>query len=152
MGWKLCLEASKFFIASWPINSCYMKTALITLSILILFSLVFFFYRRIINKRSKLIKNEINPEEISKWKKDRRKNRTPISLNVEAMGNNVEKSHELWKSLSKIVHESKWIGQSKEKIDLAAELNSLINKNKGNYLELQNLEFRIKNELINDQN
>jgi hypothetical protein len=129
-----------------------MKTAFIALSVLILCCLVFFFYRIKLNKRKNLVNNEINPEELSKWKKDRRKNNTPISLNVEAMGNNVEKSHELWKALSKIVHESKWIGQSKEKIDLAAELNSLINKNKGNYLELQNLEFRIKNELINDQN
>jgi hypothetical protein len=113
---------------------------------------LFFFYRRKINKRKKLINNEINPEELSKWKKDRQKNRIPISLNVEAMGNNVEKSHELWKSLSKIVHESKWIGQSQEKIELAAELNTLINENKTNYLELQNLELRIKKELINDQN
>jgi len=129
-----------------------MKTAFIALSVLILCCLVFFFYRIKLNKRKNLVNNEINPEELSKWKKDRRNNNTPISLNVEAMGNNVEKSHELWKALSKIVHESKWIGQSKEKIDLAAELNSLINKNKGNYLELQNLEFRIKNELINDQN
>ncbi len=129
-----------------------MKTTLITLTILILCCLVFLFYRRKINKRKKLIINQINPEELSKWKKDRRKNKTPISLNVEAMGNNVEKSHELWKALSKIVHESKWIGQSQEKIELAAELNSLINENKTNYLELQNLEFRIKNELINDQN
>jgi hypothetical protein len=129
-----------------------MKTAFIALSVLILCCLVYFFYRIKLNKRKNLVNNEINPEELSKWKKDRRKNNTPISLNVEAMGNNVEKSHELWKALSKIVHESKWIGQSKEKIDLAAELNSLINKNKGNYLELQNLEFRIKNELINDQN
>ena len=129
-----------------------MKTTLITLTILILCCLVFFFYRRKINKRKKLIINQINPEELSKWKKDRRNNNTPISLNVEAMGNNVEKSHELWKALSKIVHESKWIGQSQEKIELAAELNTLINENKANYLELQNLELRIKNELINDQN
>jgi hypothetical protein len=129
-----------------------MKTALITLSIFILCSFVFLYYRRIKNKRNKLIKNDIDLEEISKWKKDRRKNRTPISLNVEAMGNNVEKSYELWKSLSKIVHESKWIGQSQEKIELAAELNTLINENKANYLELQHLEWRIKNELINDQN
>lgn len=126
-----------------------MKTTLITLTILILCCLVFFFYRRKINKRKKLIINQINPEELSKWKKDRRKNKTPISLNVEAMGNNVEKSHELWKALSKIVHESKWIGQSQEKIELAAELNTLINENKTNYLELQNLELRIKNELVN---
>lgn len=129
-----------------------MKTALIALFILILCCLVFFFYRRIIDKRNKLIKNEINPEEISKWKRDRRKNITPISLNVEAMGNNVEKSHELWKSLCKIVHESKWIGRSQEQQELAAELNSLINKNKANYLELKNLELRIENELINSEN
>ena len=64
------------------------------------------------------------------------------------MGNNVEKSHDLWKSLSKIVHESKWIGQSQEKIELAAELNSLINEHKANFLELQKLELRIKNELL----
>ncbi len=124
-----------------------MKTVIITLSILIFFSSLFLLYRRIKNKKKKLIKNDIDPEEISKWKKDRRKNRTPISLNVEAMGNNIEKSHELWKSLSKIVHESKWIGQSQEKIELAAELNALINEKKANYLELQNLELRIKNEL-----
>ena len=140
MGWKFCVEASKFLIASWPINSYDMKIALFALSILILCCLMFFLFRRIINKRNKLIKNEINLEEISKWKKDRRKNRTPISLNVQAMGNNVEKSHELWKALSKIVHESKWIGKSQEKIELAAELNTLINENKANYLELQNLE------------
>ncbi len=152
MGWQLCLEASKFLITAWPIKLCNMKTALITLFILIFFSLILLLYLRIKNKRKKLIKNDIDLEEISKWKKDRRKDRIPISLNVEAMGNNVEKSHELWKSLSKIVHESKWIGQSQEKIHLAAELNSLINKNKGNYLELQNLDLRIKNELINDQN
>ena len=125
-----------------------MKTAFIALSILILCCLVFFFYRIKLNKRKNLVNNEINPEELSKWKKDRRKNRTPISLNVEAMGNNVEKSHELWKSLSKIVHESKWIGQSQEKIELAAELNSLINEHKANFLELQKLELRIKNELL----
>ena len=127
-----------------------MKTAIITLSIFIICTLVFLFYRRIKNNRNNLIKNDINPEEISKWKKDRRKNRTPMSLNVEGMGNNLEKSHELWKSLSKIVHESKWIGQSQEKIELAAELNTLINENKENYLELQHLELRIKNELINN--
>ena len=129
-----------------------MKTAFIALSVVILCCLVFFFYRRKLKKRKHLVNNEINPEELSKWKKDRRKNRIPISLNVEAMGNNVEKSHELWKVLSKIVHESKWIGQSKEKIELATELNTLINENKGNYLELQNLELRIKNELISNQN
>lgn len=126
-----------------------MKNAFIALSVLILCCLMIFFYRRKLNKRKNLVNNEINPEELSKWKKDRRKNRIPISLNVEAMGNNVEKSHELWKSLSKIVHESKWIGQSQEKIELATELNTLINENKTNYLELQNLEMRIKKELIN---
>jgi hypothetical protein len=152
MGWGFCMEASKFLIASWPINLYNMKIAIIILTTLILCFLVFFFYRRNINRRKKSINNEINPEELSKWKKERRKDKTPISLNVEAMGNNVEKSHELWKALSKIVHESKWIGQSQEKIELAAELNTLINENKTNYLELQNLELRIKNELINDQN
>jgi len=129
-----------------------MKTVFIVLSVVILCCLVFFFYLRKLKKLKHLVNNEINPEELSKWKKDRRQNRIPISLNVEAMGNNVEKSHELWKALSKIVHESKWIGQSMEKIELAAELNTLINENKGNYLELQNLELRIKNELINNQN
>ena len=129
-----------------------MKTAFIALSVLIFCCLMFFFYRIKLNKRKNLVNNEINPGELSKWKKDRRKNRIPISLNVEAMGNNVEKSHELWKSLSKIVHESKWIGQSQEKLELAAELNILINENKTNYLELQNLEKRIKKELINNQN
>jgi hypothetical protein len=129
-----------------------MKTVFIVLSVVILCCLVFFFYLRKLKKLKHLVNNEINPEELSKWKKDRRQNRSPISLNVEAMGNNVEKSHELWKALSKIVHESKWIGQSMEKIELAAELNTLINENKGNYLELQNLELRIKNELINNQN
>lgn len=126
-----------------------MKTTLIALTILILCCSVFLFYRI---KIKKIIKNEINLDEIIKWKEERRKNRTPVSLNVEAMGNNVEKSHELWKVLSKIVHESKWIGKSQEKIELAAELNTLVNENKGNYLELQNLELRIKNELINDLN
>jgi hypothetical protein len=129
-----------------------MKTVLITLSILILFCLMFLLYRIVKNKRKKLIINDIDQEEMSKWKKDRRKDRIPISLNVEAMGNNLEKSHELWKSLSKIVHESKWIGQNPEKIELAAEFNSLINEHKANYLELQNLELRIKNELIIEQN
>ena len=129
-----------------------MKIAIIILTTLILCFLVFFFYLRNINRWKKSINNEINPEELSKWKKERRKDKIPSSLNVEAMGNNVEKSHELWKSLSKIVHESKWIGQSQEKIELAAELNTLINENKTNYLELQNLELRIKKELINDQN
>lgn len=152
MGWEFCMEASEFLIASWPINLYNMKTALIILTFLILCFFVFFFYRRKINRRKKSINNDINPNELSKWKKERRKNKSPISLNVEAMGNNVEKSHELWKALSKIVHESKWIGQSQEKIELAAELNTLINENKTNYLELQNLELRIKHELINDQN
>jgi hypothetical protein len=113
---------------------------------------MFLLYRIVKNKRKKLIINDIDQEEMSKWKKDRRKDRIPISLNVEAMGNNLEKSHELWKSLSKIVHESKWIGQNPEKIELAAEFNSLINEHKANYLELQNLELRIKNELIIEQN
>ena len=152
MGWKFCMEASEFLIASWPINLYRMKTAIIILTILFLCFLVFFYYRRKINRRKKSINNEINPEELSKWKKERRKDKTPISLNVEAMGNNVEKSHELWIELSKIVHESKWIGQSEEKIKLAAELNTLINENKENYLELQNLEKRVKKELINNQN
>lgn len=148
MGWELCLEASKFLITSWPIKLYNMKTVLITLSVLIFSCLMFFLYRKIKNKGKKLINNDIDPEEISKWKKDRRKDNIPISLNVEAMGNNIEKSHDLWKSLSKIVHESKWIGQSPEKMELAAELNTLINESKTNYLELQNLELRIKNELL----
>jgi hypothetical protein len=125
-----------------------MKIALTTLSFIIIGSLFFLYYRSIKTKRNKSIKNDIDPEEVSKWKKDRRKNRTPISLNVEAMGNNVEKSHELWKSLSKIVHESKWIDQSQDKIELAAEFNSLINAHKTNFLELQKLELRIKSELL----
>ncbi len=128
-----------------------MKIALVTMSVIVLSGLVFLFYRKKRITKGKLINNDINQEELSKWKEDRRKNRNPISLNVEAMGNNIEKSHDLWKSLSKIVHESKWIGKNQDKIELAAELNSLINKNKANYLELQKIELRIKNELINDQ-
>ena len=128
-----------------------MKIALVTMSFIVLSGLVFLFYRKKRITKGKLINNDINQEELSKWKEDRRKNRNPISLNVEAMGNNIEKSHDLWKSLSKIVHESKWIGKNQDKIELAAELNSLINKNKANYLELQKIELRIKNELINDQ-
>lgn len=129
-----------------------MKIALVTMSVIVLSGLVFLFYRKKRITKGKLINNDINQEELSKWKEDRRKNRNPISLNVEAMGNNLEKSHDLWKSLSKIVHESKWLGKNQDKIELAAELNSLINKNKANYLELQKLELRIKNELIIDQN
>lgn len=129
-----------------------MKIALVTMSVIVIFGLVFLFYRKKRITKGKLINNDINQEELSKWKEDRRKNRNPISLNVEAMGNNLEKSHDLWKSLSKIVHESKWLGKNQVKIELAAELNSLINKNKANYLELQKLELRIKNELIIDQN
>ncbi len=128
-----------------------MKIALVTMSVIVLSGLVFLFYRKKRITKGKLINNDIDQEELSKWKEDRRKNRNPISLNVEAMGNNIEKSHDLWKSLSKIVHESKWIGKNQDKIELAAELNSLINKNKANYLELQKIELRIKNELINDQ-
>jgi hypothetical protein len=128
-----------------------MIIALVTMSFIVLSGLVFLFYRKKRITKGKLINNDINQEELSKWKEDRRKNRNPISLNVEAMGNNIEKSHDLWKSLSKIVHESKWIGKNQDKIELAAELNSLINKNKANYLELQKIELRIKNELINDQ-
>ena len=110
--------------------------------------LIFILKKRI--KRKKITLNEINQEEISKWKKDRRNNQTPVSLNVQAMGNNIEKSHDLWKSLSKMVHESKWIGENQEKIKLAAELNSLINEHKGNYLELQKINTRIEDDLLNE--
>ena len=115
---------------------------------------IFGFLVRFYVKRKKKNKyssqNEIDAKEISSWKKDRRKNNSPISLNVRAMGNNIEKSHDLWKALSKMVHESRWIGESSEKIKLAAELNSLINENKGNFMELQNIQLRIEKELLNN--
>ena len=66
------------------------------------------------------------------------------------MGDNLERSHDLWKSLSKIVHESRWIGKDNDKIKLAAELAALINQYKNNFRELQNIKQRIEKELMTD--
>ncbi|MBM3455047.1 MAG: hypothetical protein FJX80_07855 [Bacteroidetes bacterium] len=121
-----------------------------TLILILLISVLSFMIIKIRNKKkNKAPVNDIDSEELDRWKKERRAKSRPISLNVQAMGNNIEKSHDLWKELSKIVHEAKWIGRSSEEIELAAEFNSLINKHKGDYNELQYLETRIKNELLN---
>jgi hypothetical protein len=103
-------------------------------------------------RKKKAHVDDVDIDELNRWKKERRAKSRPISLNVQAMGDNLEKSHDLWKELSKIVHEAKWIGSSSAKIELAAELNSLINEHKSDYQELKILESRIKNELLNSNN
>ena len=65
------------------------------------------------------------------------------------ISDNLTKSNSLWKKLSKETHEAKWLNDSPEKIKLSAELNSLVNKHKNNYQELQKLETRIRLELSN---
>ena len=118
-------------------------------SVFILGLLILFYKRRKFQKIGE-IKMDIHPDELKKWREERRENKKPISLNVEAMGNNVEKSHDLWKSLSVLVHESKWIGKQQEKVDLASELSLLVNKHKGDFEQLKALELRIENELFKD--
>ncbi len=120
----------------------------VLLSALLLLLVILFIFIKIRKKRNQKTRiNDVNAEELKRWKKERRDKSKPLSLNVQAMGDNIEKSHELWKRLSKMVHESRWIGSSPDKINLAAELNSLINENKGNYNELKKLEIRIHQEL-----
>ncbi len=116
------------------------------LSIIILF--IFLFNRK--KNKIKKYQDEIDPSVLKNWKQERRKNLNSIKLDVSSMGDNIEKSHTLWKNLSIIVHESKWVNYSIDKIKLAAEFNVLINENKANYNELQNLEKRISEELLNN--
>jgi hypothetical protein len=123
--------------------------ALILTVVFILGSLILFYQKRKLKKTSER-NMDIHPDELKKWRKERKENKKPFSLNVEAMGNNVEKSHELWKSLSVLVHEAKWIGKQHEKVVLASELNRLINKHKVDFDQLKALELRIENELLND--
>jgi hypothetical protein len=121
---------------------------IITISIftLIATTILFILIRRSNNK--KRLVSEVSREQFNQWRKERRSNKQNITLDVQAMGDNIEKSHDLWKKLSVQVHESKWIGKSQEKIELASQLNSLVNKHKENYNELIELKKRIENELI----
>ena len=120
----------------------------IGLSTIILFIIFFLVKRK--KKNFKKNQDEIDPTVLKNWKQERRKNLNTRKLDVSSMGDNIAKSHALWKNLSKIVHESKWVDYSIDKIKLAAEFNVLINENKGNYNELQNLEKRINEELLNN--
>ncbi len=119
---------------------------LITSIIIILIGTFYFIFSKLKNRRNKL--SNLNTNQIAQWKKERRQNRDPINLDVQAMGDNLEKAHDLWKSLSKIVHESRWIGKNNDKIKLAAELAALINQHKNNFRELQNIKQRIERELL----
>jgi type III secretory pathway component EscV len=100
--------------------------------------------------QTKLKTLDLYRDAIKSWKSDRRKNRSPQKIHLENIEVDFEKSYTLWKTLSVITHESKWIGKNQDKIILANELRSLLNQHKDNYKELQKIERRVKAELIND--
>lgn len=84
---------------------------------------------------------------IKQWKKDRRKNLKFDNLDLQFVMENIEKSNELWKELSLLVHESKWIDNTIYYKNKANEFNVLVNEYKNNYRKLKELEILIKNEL-----
>jgi hypothetical protein len=123
---------------------------IITSAFIVIIGCVYFILFKRKKRRNKL--SHLDNNQIAQWKKERRQNIDRINLDVQAMGDNLERAHDLWKSLSKIVHESRWIGKDNDKIKLAAELAALINQHKNNFRELQNIKQRIEKELINDSN
>ena len=117
-----------------------------SITILFLLIIAIIYIKR--RKKKNMNKEELNPDEMHKWKRERREKKRPITLDVKTMGENVEKSKELWKRLAIILHESKWIDASQEKKELATELNMLINQHKNSFKELKNIENRINKELL----
>jgi hypothetical protein len=125
-----------------------MKLVLYFLLFLVFIFLLIIFYKLKSRNNIKLKQDSFDREEIISWKKERRKNKFPITLDVQSIGNNLENSHKLWKSLVRIVHESNWTDKSESKRSLASELNKLINENKGNYDKLQKIKIIIDKELL----
>lgn len=117
-----------------------------SISILFLLIIAIIYIKK--RKKRNIYKEELNPDQMDQWKRERREKKRPITLDVKSMGENVEKSHDLWKRLAIILHESKWMNASQEKKDLAEELNMLINQHKNSFKELKNIEKKINQELL----
>ena len=105
------------------------------------FTFSIFLLFRFFMQKTKQHGSYISDEEMKAWKQERKKKNNVTRVDFKAVSDNLTKSNSLWKKLSKETHEAKWLHDSVEKIKLAAELNSLVNKNKNNYNELQNLEI-----------
>ena len=115
----------------------------IVIGIILLFLIVYIVYFRMCKEK----KGHIDPGKMNQWKKERRKRGGPGKIDTGGMSDNMEKSHELWKKLSKIVHEAKWINETSEKQKIAAKFNTLINEHKVNYKKLVELELLINKKL-----
>lgn len=150
------MEASELFLTPWfsvlKGKNKVMEILLLSSCIGSFLLIAYFVLRHKRVKKSYQLKDEIDPKTLDEWKKQRRKDNREISLDVRAMGENIEKSHELWKALSILVHESKWFGENEEKQRLAEELRVLINQNKENYQELRILEQKVKQGLFAGEN
>ena len=115
--------------------------------VFILLIILFLIYYFIIRKKK--TQAYIDPQKMQDWKKERKNRKNPEKINVLAMRDNLEKSEKLWKELSKIVHEAKWINSTDENKKIAAHYNALINRHKRNYQELQKLKLEIEEKLLN---
>lgn len=99
------------------------------------------------NKKRHRKETNINPDLVKEWKNNRRNRKSTPSINVKAISDNINQSYNLWKKLSIIVHEAKWINESVEKQSVASELRGLVNANKNNYKALKEIELEIEKKL-----
>ena len=135
------IDTTNIVLNNTSINEHTNNTIIYIVIIIILLFLIVYFRMR------KEQKGHIDPGKMKKWREERRKRGGPGKLDTVGMSDNIEKSHELWKKLSKIVHESKWINETSEKQEIAAKFNTLINEHKGNYKKLVELERLINKQL-----
>lgn len=93
----------------------------------------------IINKRSKSKDlSDLNPDKISKMQSN--------EINMNDLMNNINKSKDLYRELSRKYHPDRFINTNKHKI--AEDLFQEISKNKRNFQELKIIKIKAEKELL----
>lgn len=112
-----------------------------------LFLLLFFLKYK---QKNHIIDSNIKESDINKWREERRK-RGKNEINIDDINNNLNNSHTLWKKLSKLVHETKFMKHDEGTRLSAENLNKKLNENKSNYKALVGIESEI-NQFLNNIN